>query len=285
MNARTSIVKLASAAILSLVLPAGAVNCGGHFEFTVTSLQDGRPSCKSEYTHEGLTFIEGRQGEPFLIHFKNNLPSRVLVVMSVDGLDVIQGKPATAASAGYVVEPNKDLDIKGWRASEAKVRQFFFETKERSYAAETGHDQNNCGVIGCKVIAEQAIPVTAAAPPVYRYTQPGAPSVPTGATEELRVAQAKSLDATSRVLSASGSQSSPPAAAPEFKLGTGWGAPVKDRSVEVAFRRGREIGSAMLYYSDAASLERIGIVLAPQPPAGSLPRAFAEFCPPPSPIR
>jgi hypothetical protein len=51
-----------------------------------------------EYTHQGMSFIEARDGTNYTIKLKNNLGQRAMAVVSVDGLDVVSGKNAESAT-------------------------------------------------------------------------------------------------------------------------------------------------------------------------------------------
>jgi hypothetical protein len=129
----------------------------GNYELTigVPSKRGGTVSVR-EYGHKGLTFIEGRHGHYYTIKFRNNTAARVLAVVSVDGIDVVDGGPATNESRGYVVPGYQSIEIKGWRTSKKKVNSFVFDTKPRAYSAQTQKgDDTNCGVIAVKVFGEQ----------------------------------------------------------------------------------------------------------------------------------
>ena len=321
MNAKASFFKWFTVLSLTTTWAARGELCEGKAEFNIDSASGAPMVKKPEYVRHGRTFVEGRPDEAYSIHFKNNFPSRVLVVVSVDGLDVLEGKTANAESSGYVVEANKSLEIKGWRTSTAEVRQFFFDEKKNSYAAGTDHGTKNCGVIACKVFAEKPLVTTYAPPPPPaesedlaipppRHNAPRASrSSPPAQSfdlvlprleEERADGDAGSRAELQRFRSASGGLALPRGAAanstmlrglpassvPEFKLGTGWGAPVRDCVQEVTFERGQELTTMKIYYSDAESLERIGIALYPKPVTNpELPQAFAEFCPPPKSAR
>lgn len=107
-----------------------------------------------EYRHNGLTFIEAKEGTEFAIEVKNHQHSRVLAILSVDGIDVIDGKPATEKSRGYVVNGNNAGTYSGFRKSDTEVGAFQFVTGEKSYATEKGKGKNN-GIIAIKLIAEK----------------------------------------------------------------------------------------------------------------------------------
>ena len=125
------------------------------FELSVAVPSHGGFTKIKEYGLDGRTFIEGREGKPFSILFKNNTPQRVLAVPSVDGISALDGNPATEQSRGYIVAGYSSIEIKGWRTSLENVAQFVFEKKSGSYAAkgEVAND-SSCGVIAVKVFDE-----------------------------------------------------------------------------------------------------------------------------------
>jgi len=108
----------------------------------------------TKYPKEGLTFIEGRNETPYTIRFTNNTAWRVLVVVSVDGLSVMDGEEASSESSGYVVDAFGTVDIPGWRLDNDEVAKFIFDKKGKSYAYKT-NKPNNVGVIGCLVFMER----------------------------------------------------------------------------------------------------------------------------------
>jgi hypothetical protein len=75
------------------------------------------------------------------------------VVLSVDGLDVIDGRPAGFDKRGYVIDPFTSVVIDGWRTSEDTVAAFRFSSIEDSYAERTGEGRN-VGVIGAAFFRE-----------------------------------------------------------------------------------------------------------------------------------
>lgn len=121
-----------------------------------------------EYEYQGDTYIEGRKGSEYELYFKNNTYLRVLVVLSVDGLSVIDGKTASDKSQGYVVEAGRELLVPGWSIDNTKAAKFQFQPQhdkanttyvETLYQEGFDVDPDNQGVIGCMVFKEK--------PPVY----------------------------------------------------------------------------------------------------------------------
>jgi hypothetical protein len=100
------------------------------------------------------TLVIGEDGERYRIVIHNATPVRFEVVASVDGLDVIDGKPADPNRRGYLVDPHDDLVIDGFRTSSSEVAAFRFGKVADSYAARTSGDRN-VGVVGLAIFAEQ----------------------------------------------------------------------------------------------------------------------------------
>jgi hypothetical protein len=111
-----------------------------------------------EYYHNGAIWIEGREGNNYTIDIRNNTPSRALFIVSVDGLDVLVGKPAGPSSQGYVVEPYGTISIPGWKINNQEAAEFFFSRSRDSYVNAIGGSTSNTGVIGTMVFAEYLDP-------------------------------------------------------------------------------------------------------------------------------
>ena len=106
------------------------------------------------YAAAGTVFVIGESGRRYRLLVNNGTPHRLEVVLSVDGLDVIDGSPAQAARRGYVVDPFSTLTVDGFRRSDREVAAFRFSSVRGSYAAQTAGDAN-VGVIGWAFYAER----------------------------------------------------------------------------------------------------------------------------------
>jgi hypothetical protein len=102
----------------------------------------------------GRTLIVGEDGQRYKIIVRNATTARFEVVASVDGLDVIDGKPADPNRRGYIVDPHDTLVIDGFRTSDANVAAFRFGRVADSYAARTSGDRN-VGVVGLAIFSER----------------------------------------------------------------------------------------------------------------------------------
>ncbi|VXA92648.1 conserved exported hypothetical protein [Luteimonas sp. 9C] len=108
-------------------------------------------------TYRGDTWIAGTPGAPYAIRLTNTTGSRVLVVLSVDGVNAISGETASPSQTGYVLAPWQTTEITGWRKSHDDVARFEFAALADSYAAQTGRP-DNVGTIGIAVFGERAPP-------------------------------------------------------------------------------------------------------------------------------
>ncbi len=108
-----------------------------------------------EAVHVGdRTFVVGQAGQRYSIVLENHTSHRFEAVGTVDGLDVINGKPGTFDNRGYVLLPFATLEIEGFRTSTAQVAAFRFAAVADSYAAQTG-SARNVGVIGLAFFSER----------------------------------------------------------------------------------------------------------------------------------
>jgi hypothetical protein len=123
-----------------------------------------RPKGRSpadEYEHKGKTWIEGRLNSNYVIEITNHSSQRVLSVVSVDGVSVVDGQPASFLSRGYVLQPAQTVMIPGWLVNNQTAAQFTFSKMSESYSSLGGQDGNQ-GVIGVAWFEEQLPPMTLA---------------------------------------------------------------------------------------------------------------------------
>ena len=143
--------------------------------------------------HRGQDWIEGEPGHRYSVHLTNTTGGRVLVVLSIDGVNAVSGQTAHPSQAGYVLEPWESTEINGWRKSLDDVAQFVFTDLPDSYAARTGRP-DNVGVIGIAVF-EEARPVYYEPAPIWRRQAPIARDSAKGASKAAApAAEERSMD-------------------------------------------------------------------------------------------
>ncbi|MBI4953578.1 MAG: hypothetical protein HY908_16255 [Myxococcales bacterium] len=126
-----------------------------HDGFVELGVRDGSGQFLTGFSARQSHFVTGRAGERYTIFLRNHSPGRIETVVSVDGLDVIDGKPAGFAKRGYLLDPNGMLEIDGFRTSESSVAAFRFGSVRDSYAGRKHGDTRNVGVIGAAFFHEQ----------------------------------------------------------------------------------------------------------------------------------
>ena len=109
------------------------------------------------YQSSGRRYVVGREGSRYSLVVKNLAKSRLEIVLSVDGLDVLDGKAASYRKRGYIVSPGQTLEVKGWRTSQDAVAAFKFSSVSGSYSNLKGSGTRNVGVIGMAVFAEKGV--------------------------------------------------------------------------------------------------------------------------------
>lgn len=259
-------------------------------------LVNGKPI--TEYSHEGQTLVEGRKGSDYELKLRNRTSTRALYVVSVDGLDVVDGKQAGIDSRGYVIEPWSEITISGWKLDAQTAAKFEFRPQERSYSNNMGHGTDNTGVIGVMVFNEKPKPVWhppsqwivkgGSLGPAERYSErrmlrsstvaAGASSTPhswgsglggsfdPAYTFTSNSVMAGSLEAQSMANTASSEPASMAACADAVEdsgLGTGFGAAMQFHTMTVEFERAdpkTPNATLVLYYDSRKGLERRGIV-------------------------
>jgi hypothetical protein len=93
--------------------------------------------------------LAGVEGARYTLRFRNLSERSYEVIATVDGLDVLNGKPGSLRNGGYVLRPLQALTIEGFRKSQNEVAAFRFAAPGRAYAANTeAGDVRNIGVIG-----------------------------------------------------------------------------------------------------------------------------------------
>jgi hypothetical protein len=132
---------------------AGSVSAAGGV--VSVGLRDEGGRFLSGFAASGKSFVIGEAGRRYIIVVHNNTDNRLEVVLSVDGLDVLDGKAASFNKRGYLVDPRAEVEIDGFRQSVDTVAAFRFGSVRGSYAAQKTGDARNVGVIGLAVFNER----------------------------------------------------------------------------------------------------------------------------------
>lgn len=227
-------------------------NTGALYEMQIRP--NGRATA-DEYLHNGNIWIEGREGSKYTIYLKNNDWRRAQFIVSVDGLDILDGLPAGIHSRGYVLSPNQSMEIPGWRLNNREAAEFYFSKKSNSYVTQIGGNVTNTGVIGCMVFGENlnASPLTNTAG-YYSGNILHNTATPT-LTSAVRNASSYPRGVVSTAATNNFSQ---------FNVGTGFGNAVEHSTQEVNFVRSNatQADSLMIiYYDSAENLRKMGIQL------------------------
>ena len=116
--------------------------------------------------HQGHAFLEAPPEGDYTIRvtntkrrarFPDSPTNRQLAVISVDGINIVDGEKAAFGGPGYVVLPGQTINIPGWRRTDSEVAKFQFKREEDSYSAQTGKGTSNTGVIGVAVFDEKHV--------------------------------------------------------------------------------------------------------------------------------
>ena len=244
-------------------------------------LVEGQPA--RTFDHGGETWVLGQLGNRYTMRVVNRSGRRIEAVVTVDGRDVIDGKPGDYRSKrGYRVPAWGSVDIDGWRISQREAAAFRFSSVSNSYAARTGGGRE-VGVVGVAIFPERVIPrprpiyvprrTTVPAPdPWYgdRDARPddeslgsrgGAAGPPPASSPPAR----KSADAAGEAAAPSSTSGSVAKAAPRQErsgLGTEYGESVSSEVHEVEFVRANAYSPSVILgarYNDHDGLVAMGI--------------------------
>jgi len=130
----------------------------------------GKASFLTSYRERGhgRRLVQGEKGSAYSLVVRNKSARTLEVVLSVDGLDVIDGKSASFSKRGYIVTSGETLVIEGFRTSNQSVAQFRFASVAGSYANLRHGNTRNVGVLGLAVFTPKNDRRYATPPGSYR---------------------------------------------------------------------------------------------------------------------
>jgi hypothetical protein len=204
---------------------------------------------------KGDTWVEGKDQKEYSLKITNQCSTRVLAVVSVDGLNVLNGKKAGFEDSGYVVD--REVIIPGWRKSADNTAAFYFTYPGDSYAERVGKGQN-VGVIGVAFFAEKTRPVEIDS---YRSAAPAAQSSMGSTMDEAKKSESRDKA--------------------EKSLGTGYGRNIDAPVTQTTFERAtpKPFLVSQIRYESRENLISMGAIRE----NNYSPRAFPNegFVPPP----
>jgi len=149
--------------------PAGDVSFG---------LRGGDGHWLESYELKGKRLTVGERAGRYEVVVKNDSPKPVEVLVTVDGLDTLDGDPARFDKRGFVVDPAGELVVDGFRFSDGEVGAFRFSGVSDTVGQRRHGKTDNVGVVGVMVFREgraqpptkdQPVrPAAAGAPPTNR---------------------------------------------------------------------------------------------------------------------
>jgi hypothetical protein len=233
------------------------------------------------WPHRGQSWVAGRPGSRYAVRLRNRTGARLLVVLSIDGVNAVSGETAAVGQAGYVLGPYQSSEITGWRKSLTEAAAFYFTALPDSYAARTDRP-DNVGVIGVAVFREKQREVEVSelsrqqldagrqlrsAPNAERTDHAGSP--------------AESAATTAPAAPSAAGEAKARAPARDERLGTGHGereyAPTMQTTFERASERPNDV--VRLRYDSYENLVAGGVVRPRRMPAP--PEPFPSFVPDP----
>jgi hypothetical protein len=252
---------------IALSLSVSAVTRAGSL-IDVTVIDRDTGASLTPHYHDGKYFIAGMPGHRYGVMLANRTGSRVMTVLSVDGVNAISGKTASPDQDGYVLDPYERTQIDGWRKNMSEVAEFNFTALSNSYAAKTGRP-NNVGVIGVAVFREKQPVFEERADKIAQNQAPAQAGKDAEAKPAAPMAQAGAAAKTEAAPARDRSESSLARQMPKpaESLGTGHGAReesvVSYTSFERESSRPNEIDS--LWYDSYSNLVARGVIVVPRP--------------------
>ena len=284
---RRRFIALAAAAASAAAFTVPAFAVGGLVD--VELVDRGRAEALPTWSHRGAVWVAGQPGSRYAVRLANRSGGRVLVVLSIDGVNAVSGETAATGQTGYVLGPWQSTEITGWRKSLTEAAAFYFTALPDSYAARTDRP-DNVGVIGAAVFRERV------AQPAYRpyESQPpiaGRSDNAARAEPERRAAQGAATGSADASAFAERAPAAPAAAPPQArdrdslakaeKLGTGHGEREYSPITHTAFERASSQPSEVVQvrYDSYANLVAAGVIGRPRPPV--VPEPFPGYVPDP----
>jgi hypothetical protein len=215
----------------------------------------------------GRWYVAALKDQDYQLVFTCPPSERYMVVCSVDGLNVVTGKSASARDTGYVID-HGSITIPGYWLGNGHYAKFHFGPSNNSYAAKMG-TPDNTGVIAVKFFDEYKPPVPAGPVkdkptlPVKPLNVKPHPFAPTGTQpdtlEQPRIrSAAPGASLAEPRQPAAGISSAATATRLHHDIGTEFGARVTVGQSETApFVRGEGVSSLTIEYASPEQIARL----------------------------
>ena len=219
------------------------------------------------YQHQGRYYVAGRPGNEYQIRVRNRTGDDLLAVVSVDGVNAVNGETAHWSQPGYVLGAHQAYDIRGWRKSLQRVSAFFFTDHQNSYAARTGRP-DNVGVVGVALFRRKAEPAALIEEPLPRPRLQEEPW-PSGARDDSPFPSGadSAFSLGGRALQYEGPSEYRRSRPPESpSLGTGHGRSEASRVGTTQFERATTTPEEVIaiHYDTHANLVAMGVIRVPR---------------------
>lgn len=237
------------------------------------------------YFAKGEYWVAGTPGAKYSVSVANASGTRVLAVMSVDGVNVLNGDTAGVEQPGYVFNAYQRYDVAGWRKSNSEIAAFEFVASPASYAERTGRPAN-VGVIGVALFKERAYQPPVSVTPPYPYRSSPYDGRKYGTNEGMGAAADSATGAAQSRPAPAAPAAAAPAQSGEFngmakraesradqptemreKLGTGHGEREYSQVSNTSFNRAQSAPNETISirYDSRENLVSMGVIQAPHP--------------------
>jgi hypothetical protein len=114
-----------------------------------------------KYALEGIDSVGVWGDEKFELHFHNKSQEDVQVRISLDGTDILTGKPANLEINHdmWIVRAGRTLHLKAWAETSNGGASFVFTGADKSVSLHTHGDMSHKGIISAAVFTERDRPV------------------------------------------------------------------------------------------------------------------------------
>lgn len=129
-----------------------------NYELKIISMDEvSKNKALKQYDLNGEKVVGCYENEAFMLRFKNNTWNKISVKISLDGLNVLNGKLANTDINDdmFVIQPYQTLDLKAWPETNKGGSEFVFGKTEDSVAINTNGNKTGIGHIAAAIFIEK----------------------------------------------------------------------------------------------------------------------------------